>query len=444
MDKKTKKTKTNQSTSVKDFWYSKNHSKVCIDPTKKQFADIKGGRDVYRLSHKATIIVAVSFIVIIAALLTIGAFFDKQIDQALSSWALPKLTDDQKSVDLTDGGSLPNHLGQVYTNSIFGKLVEVLGIAPCIIATIFCMGIFYFNADRIKRVGLRRFTKGSMIFLSLFWFWFGSFFTFFPQMIIAVVGLQNYAPYAPLSNGSIAGLFVFLAIIIGGALTWGIFVCLSRVKKQNMYELFRWAMIVSSAALASILLMEVILKPILQRERFRFIYAIDQLTFVRLADGTTLEDHASIVAYFSDYHQYGGFHPWYDIPISPNAYQSGNFPFLSEDITKSCPSGHETMAAVGSLSLVLLPMTVRNYNTRKTRAWCFSLAAIGTIVVAFGRLVAGAHYLSDVTIGVMIASGFLTIFYLSNSFGSKYLNTATKLCIYPSTLQTKKKQAHAK
>lgn len=419
---------------AKEFWYSKKHSALCINKNKNSFSYIANGSDVYRLSKKAVHIIAASLIVIIAVLLILGAFFDEAIDKGLASWALPKLKN--KDITIATWSALPNNLGQVYTKSVFGKIIEVLGIAPCIIATIFCMGIFYFNANRIKNNGLKYFTKGSMIFLSLFWFFFGAFFTFFPQAIIAVVGLEDYAPMAPLKNGNIAALFVLMSLIIGGGLTWAIFTCLSHVQEQNMRELFRWAMIVSSAALASILLMEVILKPILQRERFRFIYAIDQLNRVSITDeGVTLEGHDSIVNYFNNC--YGGFHPWYAIPISPNAYAQGNFPFLSEDITKSCPSGHETMAAVGSLSLIVLPMTVRNYNTKKTRAWCFSLAVIGTVVVAFGRLVAGAHYLSDVTIAMIIAIGWLVIFYLLNTFGGNYLNRATGLCIYPNPKRIK-------
>jgi membrane-associated phospholipid phosphatase len=39
-----------------------------------------------------------------------------------------------------------------------------------------------------------------------------------------------------------------------------------------------------------------------------------------------------------------------------------------------------------------------------------------------GRLMAGAHYLSDVTIGAVIALGLLTIFYCQVRYSSKYLN----------------------
>ncbi len=330
------------------------------------------------------------------------------------SWALPTVS--STTIDISNGANAYNLLGQVYTNSIFGRVNEIVGIAPCVIATMFCMGIFYFNANRIKKSGLKVFTKGSMIILSLIWFELWGFLVFFSQMVTAIVGLQEYSNYSPFSNIYNALTYLFIGLILGGLSTWAIFYLLSNVKQQSMYELFRWAIIVISATFASLILMQVVLKHILQRERFRFIYAFSQVQSV--TDGTTIwtgTEYSNIT--------YGGFVHWYEIPVAQRGYNS-------EDITMSCPSGHTTMAALGSLSLILLPMTVRAYNTKKIRAWCFSLAIIGTVVVGLGRMVAGAHYLSDVTFGTLIASGFLTIFYLICTFGSKYLNTATGLATY--------------
>jgi membrane-associated phospholipid phosphatase len=47
----------------------------------------------------------------------------------------------------------------------------------------------------------------------------------------------------------------------------------------------------------------------------------------------------------------------------------------------------------------------------------------GSGVVALARLVAGAHYLSDVTIGSLIAIGLLCLFYLQYVYGSKHLDS---------------------
>jgi membrane-associated phospholipid phosphatase len=108
----------------------------------------------------------------------------------------------------------------------------------------------------------------------------------------------------------------------------------------------------------------------------------------------------------------GGFHPWYALPYTPYGYGSyGNLPFISEDASKSFPSGHETMAAIGFYSLVVLPFTVKKCSTKKIRITLFSVAVLGSALVGFYRIRAGAHYLSDVTIGSFIAMALLGAFY---------------------------------
>jgi membrane-associated phospholipid phosphatase len=97
-------------------------------------------------------------------------------------------------------------------------------------------------------------------------------------------------------------------------------------------------------------------------------------------------------------------------------------PFISEDASKSFPSGHETMAAVGFYSLVSLPFTVTRLNTKKIRRSLFIIAVCGSGLVAFGRLLAGAHYLSDVIIGSLIAIVLLIIFHCQYCYGSQYLD----------------------
>jgi membrane-associated phospholipid phosphatase len=100
------------------------------------------------------------------------------------------------------------------------------------------------------------------------------------------------------------------------------------------------------------------------------------------------------------------------LPYTPYKYGSaGNLPFISEDASKSFPSGHETMAAIGFYSLVALPFTVKKCNTKKIRISLFIIAVVGSGLVAFYRIRAGAHYLSDVTIGSLIAIGLLGIFF---------------------------------
>lgn len=79
---------------------------------------------------------------------------------------------------------------------------------------------------------------------------------------------------------------------------------------------------------------------------------------------------------------YDAFTPWYVI----NGI-NGN---------KSFPSGHTSGAAISYL-LMLLPFSFDKLKNRKQL--CFFIPFVYSGIVAFTRLVMGAHYLSDVTIG---------------------------------------------
>lgn len=83
---------------------------------------------------------------------------------------------------------------------------------------------------------------------------------------------------------------------------------------------------------------------------------------------------------------YDAFTPWYHL----NGI-NGN---------KSFPSGH-TAGAGMSFLLMLLPYASKKLDKKKPL--CFFIPMVYTCIVAFTRLVMGAHYLSDVTMGAIIS-----------------------------------------
>lgn len=83
---------------------------------------------------------------------------------------------------------------------------------------------------------------------------------------------------------------------------------------------------------------------------------------------------------------YDAFTPWYQI----NGI-NGN---------KSFPSGH-TAGAGMSFLMMLLPCSFPGWEKHKN--FCFWLPFVYTFVVAFTRLMMGAHYLSDVAMGGIIS-----------------------------------------
>ena len=404
----------------------KNQTKIKKVDANKFVDKVKEKDGVYRPEFKIAIAIICSFLGLYAILLVISAFYDFQIDEILAKWLLPTLSN--TSVDLNLGAAT-GQLGQVYTNGPIGRLVETIGTSPCIIITVAACGIFYHNASYMKNARLAKFTKCSMWVLSVGWMIYACFFQFFPLFIISIVGVQNYAAFGPLGTSDASrftmAMYLVFGCFVGIGCTWAAFKALGRVQSQTMKELLRWAFIASTASLASILVVEIAIKPVVQRERFRFIYALSQVTQLTLKDGTVYTDPTQIQNYFNDINVYGGFHPWWGLVVSPNAFKAGNLPFISEDITKSFPSGHATMAAVGFYSLWVLPLTVKAFNTKKARAWCFWLGICGTAFVGLFRLMAGAHYLSDVLFGSLFAIFFLILSYLMNTRGNNWLNKYT-------------------
>ncbi|MBQ7739690.1 MAG: phosphatase PAP2 family protein [Eubacterium sp.] len=85
---------------------------------------------------------------------------------------------------------------------------------------------------------------------------------------------------------------------------------------------------------------------------------------------------------------------------------------------KSFPSGHTASAAMSYL-LMLMPNVSEKWEKRKVL--CFILPLIFTSVVAFTRLVMGAHYLSDVTMGGTI--GFTVTIIAMKILDKKYFNS---------------------
>lgn len=100
------------------------------------------------------------------------------------------------------------------------------------------------------------------------------------------------------------------------------------------------------------------------------------------------------------------FQPWtmLDTTQKTAALASGA---LDSDFFKSFPSGH-TAAGANMLCLVVLPLYCK--SLRKGLPWIFILAVVYTLVLAFSRMVLGAHFLSDVSAGFLVS---LIVFWIS-------------------------------
>ena len=114
---------------------------------------------------------------------------------------------------------------------------------------------------------------------------------------------------------------------------------------------------------------------------------------------------------------------------------------MYKDAIRSFPSGHTCSAATGLFCLFMLPLTVKSCNTYKAKISIWTVCPILYFLVGFGRLVAGAHYLSDTLFGSLIAVSILFVFYMVVTWSCRFFDKWTKLQIYPYLKWELKKEA---
>ena len=146
------------------------------------------------------------------------------------------------------------------------------------------------------------------------------------------------------------------------------FYLMSKISKENLEKLYKWAIVVFIVALLSNGFVQ-FSKRIFDRTRYRAMVYVGDTEF----------------SYYQN---------WYII----NTNKFNSVSEYASDFFKSFPSGH-TCAAASSFLLVLLPLFLPQCDNKKWKSifWISSISY--TILVAFSRLIAGAHFFMDVFVG---------------------------------------------
>ena len=145
-------------------------------------------------------------------------------------------------------------------------------------------------------------------------------------------------------------------------------------------------------------------KEITGRVRFREMvaYSNTKLNDRGMSDG----QNADLTREMLDYTNYGHYTPWYKKGNDMNVYSHSN----------SFPSGHTTYCCTMFLTY---PLCLAFDKLKKFAPFMYVFSAAYVIVVAVSRLVAGAHYLTDVVAAAVIG---YTLFLIVN----KIYNVFTK------------------
>ena len=183
--------------------------------------------------------------------------------------------------------------------------------------------------------------------------------------ILVNVGLAGYEIIGSLRVGGklIAAQLVltFALVIVANVIAYRL------TRDTDPDELTRWALMVLAVWVAQATILNVIVKPLWSRPRMRVIEVTPGLDF----------------------------QPWWVIgnPDKWSYIAAG----VIKDGFKSFASGHTAHAAIG-LMLAGLPTAAFTEKPLRRRV-IFWAAAVVAALVAFGRIVIGAHFLSDVSCG---------------------------------------------
>lgn len=139
------------------------------------------------------------------------------------------------------------------------------------------------------------------------------------------------------------------------------------------------------------------------------IFAIFLLVFLGLSQGLTtlFKFFGGRLRFRNMNSNYDGFTRWYQFQFGSSGREHLAQGEKLDDAFKSFPSGH-TSAAGLSFALIMVPSLFD--KLKKHAVWFYVIPAVYTIMVAISRMVAKAHFLSDVLVGGLIS--VLSAFFL--------------------------------
>lgn len=288
-------------------------------------------------TKKLLIISGVSIAVL--TLLILGTIFDLQISKAVA--------------DLQPG--------QYHSKNLFAIIGETIGenILYVLLVSALCILFFYLNHNPLNKKWLNTLIQIGLCVVSFVVCFYCLHKTLEYVATHTLFGLDKFI------ESTLGLIVIILASIIVTILAFLLF---SKVSKENLKNLWKWALLVLILAAASNLIVQTA-KHIFDRTRFRAMVFVGDTDF-----------------------------QYYDHWFKFNQNKFNSISVYAEDFFKSFPSGH-TCAAASSFFLILLPLFLPQTNNKKWKSIFWSSASVYTFLVALSRIVAGAHYFMDVFVG---------------------------------------------
>lgn len=318
-----------------------------------------------KLTTRSKTIIAVSlFIIVFVALILIATFFDFQISQILTKNALPE--------------------GEYYANDFYGVFFECIGSAPIyLFAAFVCCVLFWVCLKVWKK------KPYSVILAAAFAIGSVAAFTIAISDTLGYIFDHVFARLDPKDFASIDEYYhsvsvVGIEVVFGILLSALALLATSHFKEDTLKKLFKVCITATVALVVANVLIMIVKDPV-GRMRFRSINTALGQSFIASGDVS-------------------GYTRWYISNGQPSeeVLKAFELRYAVTDAFKSFPSGH-TCAAASTYMLILLPDVIEFKHKKGAKIACWTIPIAFTMLVAISRIVAGAHYMSDVTFGGTIA-----------------------------------------
>lgn len=304
------------------------------------------------VKNKKIITISSIVAVILLTILIVGTIFDLQISKALA--------------DISNG--------QYYSSNIFAIIGEWFGEDILYLFIIGACAILFFYLLKFP-LNKKYLTITSQVLVCVISY-LVSLYSFYKMLRYIARYLSSLANDT-LTNYISSAIGIITILIIPVVICIAIFFIISKLKPETLKALWKWAIIVLAVAVISNGIVQVS-KHIFDRTRFRaMVFAGDE--------------------------EFRYFTNWFNIN-SNKTLPDGLF---ASDYYKSFPSGH-TCAGASTFLIVLLPYYLQELNNKKSKIILWTIASIYTFLVALSRIVAGAHFFTDVYIATLIT--VITIF----------------------------------
>lgn len=270
---------------------------------------------------------------------------------------------------------------QYYSKNIFAVFFEIFGEMPIYIVPSIALGCLYSSIRTTQKIS----KKLKIIAYVL--------------IVVALLGLNYYGSHKLLKYLSIHICAInnksFLEVLFG---IWfsALWVYLSsKIKSKNLKAVVICSLIVVLTAIFSQVIVQLV-KPLFGRARYRLM---------------------NITGDFSE------FSNWYQINIGKKVSLEQLQLGAEADGYKSFPSGHTAGAGV-VFALMAIPVF---FNVKPSTKIIINLCTLLFVaIVAFSRIVMGAHYLTDVTMGAIITmASYLLALFIVTKLTQKYDNKNT-------------------